>query len=143
LGAEDAFLIKYDSAGNLQWSKQFGTSSADFAKANTVDASGNVFVGGSTQGTMGQANAGDYDAILGKFDSAGNPLWFRQIGTNQFDETLGIALDSSGNPYIAGQTYDSLFGPGTSEDPFLAKFSPVVVPEASSFFLLAIGSSVL
>lgn len=125
-GSYDAFLTKYDSAGNLLWTKQLGTSSLDVGWAVAVDAVGNAFLSGSTKGTLDGANAGVEDAFLAKYDAAGNPLWTRQLGTVAADESYSVAVDAAGNAFISGYTFGALAGPNAGEqDVFLAKYDSV------------------
>ena len=73
------FLIKYNSSGTKQWTKQFGTSSTDRGVAVTTDNSGSVFVTGVTSGGLegnthsGYTNCGGTcpDMFLIKFNSDG------------------------------------------------------------------------
>jgi len=50
-GGYDAFVRKYDASGTELWTRQFGTTSADFARGISVDASG-VYVAGYTLGYL-------------------------------------------------------------------------------------------
>lgn len=104
LGQNDAFLGRIDSAGNVLWMHLFGTNLGDAARDVVVDASGNVYVAGYTSGLLpSQADSGGfYDSFLGKFTSAGDAVWFRQFGTVRGSEANTLALDASGNAYIAG-----------------------------------------
>ena len=126
LGNVDAFLRKYDPAGYLSWSHQFGTYGYDVAAGVTVDASG-VYVAGETTGTFpGEARIGSGDAFLRKYDGSGNVLWTRQFGTNASAWASAITADAS-NIYVAGTTVGAFPGetnagsPGTS-DVFLRKY---------------------
>src|SRR5207245_1868305 len=79
-GAQDAFARKYDTSGNVVWTQQFGTSSADQATGVAVDATG-IYVVGFTTGTFaGQTSAGGQDAFVRKLDVSGNAIWTRQFG---------------------------------------------------------------
>jgi len=51
-GESDIFLIKYNSSGTKQWTKQLGTSSVDRGNSVTTDSSGNIFVTGFTRGGL-------------------------------------------------------------------------------------------
>jgi len=141
-GGRDAFLLKYDDSGSLLWSQQIGTSGEDRAYSVAVDAFGNAYITGYTQGSLGGPNAGGDDAFLVKYDGSGSLLWSQQIATSGSDNGLCVAVDASGNAYITGSTSGSLGGPNAGgADAFLVKFSPV--PEPSTFALLGTGGIVL
>jgi hypothetical protein len=124
-GANDAYLTKFNSSGVLQWTKQFGTSEEDYTQGVTVDGSGNIVLAGFTFGDLDGTNAGGYDAIAAKFDSAGNLQWTRQLGSVNDDFASGAAADSLGNVYLSGSTDGNLGGPNSgSSDSFVAKYSP-------------------
>lgn len=122
-GSYDAFLAKYDSAGNLQWVKQTGTTGVDGIRGVSTDQLGNIYVGGFTSGSLGGPNAGGYDAFVAKFDAAGNLQWTKQLGTSAEDQETGVSADGLGNVYISGYTYGSLGGPNAGDrDAFLAEY---------------------
>ena len=124
-GGYDAFLIKYDPAGNLQWTRQLGTSSHDFSYSVAVDGTDSVFISGFTDGALVGTSAGGRDAFLVKYDAAGNLQWTRQLGTWSSDSSYSVAIDSDGNALISGHTWDSLGGANAGgQDTFLAKYSP-------------------
>lgn len=66
----------------------------------TYTTRANAYITGFTLGSLGGPNPdpGHYDAFLAKFDSAGNPLWLRQIGTTDNDERHDVAAGAAGNP---------------------------------------------
>ena len=71
-GLYDLFLVKYNSSGNKQWTKQLGTSSVEYSSGVTVDSSDNIYVTGDTFGGLdGNTNSGDYDVFLLKYNSDG------------------------------------------------------------------------
>lgn len=118
----DAFLAKYDGAGNLIWSRSIGTTDTDQSEGVAVDAAGNAYISGWTQGSLGGPFAGFNDAFLTKYDGAGNHLWSRQIGTISSDQSYSVAVDAAGNAYISGETRD-IGGPTAGrEDAFLSKY---------------------
>jgi hypothetical protein len=123
-GGLDIFLAKFDSSGNLLFIQQFGSNRDDIGHGLAVDSSGNIFVTGSTAGSLpGNTSSGGLDIFLAKFDSSGNLLFIQQFGSNFDDIGYGVALDSSANAFITGSTEGLL---GTSAfgfvDVFLAKF---------------------
>lgn len=127
VGKQDAYIRKYDAAGNVLWTRQFGSVFDDAAMAVAADASG-IYVAGS----VGPAEIEDFtndnrrDAFLRKFDANGNLLWNRQIdsvGTPQNDAALSVAV-SEGAVYISGYTRGTLSGqnPQGGFDAFVSKY---------------------
>jgi hypothetical protein len=125
-GTGDAVLAKYNSNGVRQWLRQWGTSHADTPHAVKVDASGNVYVAGYTTGDLYATKVGGRDLFIAKFDSAGTPLWGRQMGTSENDDAYGLTTDASGNAYVVGETGGSLLGNPYqgADDVFVIKVSP-------------------
>ena len=71
-GGKDIFLVKYNSSGTKQWTKQLGTSSYDRGNGVSTDSSGNIYVTGYTrEGLDGNTNSGSYDIFLVKYNSSG------------------------------------------------------------------------
>jgi len=129
-GDNDTFLVKYNSSGNKQWTRQFGTSSSDVTsdggKGINVDSSGNVYVTGHTYGGLdGNTNSGDYDIFLVKYNSSGTKQWLRQLGTSSEDRGNSVSSDSSGNVYVTGYTHGGLDGNTNSgsSDIYLMKYN--------------------
>lgn len=109
-GSYDVWLAKYDSNGNQEWIKQFGTSGDDAAYMNglRVDANDNVLLAGYTDSNLGGENAGSYDAWVAKYDSNGNQRWIKQFGTSDYDTATAISADAYGDFYLSGITAGSL-----------------------------------
>jgi len=109
-GNSDLFVVKYNSSGTKQWTKQLGTSSTDLANGVATDSSGNVYVAGGTYGGLDGNTKGNSDLIVVKYNSSGTKQWTKQLGTSSTDLAYGVATDSSGNVYVAGGTYGGLDG---------------------------------
>jgi hypothetical protein len=125
-GGGDAFVRKYDTSGNLEWKRQFGTNSGDTSDGLTVDNAGNVYVCGTTTGSSWGSNAGSCDFYLRKYDSLGNAMWTQQYGTAYPDFVGNVANDSQGNIYITGYIQGDFGGDsGTTFwfDSYLAKYN--------------------
>jgi len=71
-GITDIFLVKYNSSGTKQWTKQLGTTSYDSGVSVTTDSSGNIYITGSTEGELdGNTYSGSNDMFLIKYSSSG------------------------------------------------------------------------
>jgi len=123
-GGNDAFLAKFDTSGGFLWTRQLGTSGWDSARSVALDGSGNAYIVGMTEGSLGgDANAGGNDAFLAKYDSSGSLLWTHLLGTSTWDIGCSVATDNLGNAYICGSTSGSLGGPNVGgNNVFLAKY---------------------
>jgi hypothetical protein len=128
-GDYDIFLAKYNSSGSLLWTRQIGTPSHDESWGVATDGFGNVYISGWTKGSLCGPNAGESDAFLAKYNSFGDLLWMRQIGTPFVDESWSLAVDAFGNAYISGGTAGCLDGCNAgARDAFLAKYDPNGIP---------------
>ncbi len=125
-GASDIFLVKYDSNGTKVWSAQFGTNSYDESNGVVTDSSGDIYITGFTERALdGNIAAGEYDIFITKYNTSCNRVWTKQFGTTATDKAYGIAIDSSDNIYITGETWGDLDGNSNrgNSDIFLAKYT--------------------
>ena len=126
LGGQDVFLMKYDNAGVLQWTRQFGTTGLDTGHGVALDSAGSVYVAGVVSGGLNnQPFAGAQDAFLIKYDAAGAYQWTRLLGTTGDDIAYGIAIDGNNNLFIVGSAAGTLPGQtyqGGLADMFVASY---------------------
>jgi hypothetical protein len=107
VGRQDAFIRKYDAAGNVLWTHQFGSVLDDYASAVVVYNSA-VYVAGTIGVALDDLTEFNrFDIFVRKYDSAGNLVWNRQFGsaggTPQDDFATAIAVDAN-SVYVAGHT---------------------------------------
>lgn len=137
---EGVFLVKYDASGAHVWSIGAGETGyiEDRKTSIAIDASGNLVMAGNFQG--GIYLGGDYlysegemGVFLAKFDEFGNHIWSGSTGgysTSYMDRVTSLALDGSGNVFIAGHFQNAINFGGADHysegeaDIFLAKFDP-------------------
>ena len=125
-GNADLIVVKYNSSGTKQWTKQLGSSSDDYANDVVTDSSGNAYVTGTTYGGLdGNTSAGNADLFVVKYNSSGTKQWTKQLGTSSTDTANGVTTDSSGNVYVAGGTYGGLDGNTSAgvNDLFIVKYN--------------------
>ena len=101
----------------LLWTRQFEPATG---RGVALDPSGNVFVAGSTTGSLGGTNGGAFDVFLRKYDPVGDVLWTRQFGTEASEEAWAVAVDASGNAYVVGTTTVGV----ADDDVLLLKYDP-------------------
>ncbi|MEK9134291.1 MAG: SBBP repeat-containing protein, partial [Pseudomonadota bacterium] len=117
-GGYDAFVTKINASGSaFVYSTYLGGSGTDASWSIAVDSSGNAYIGGFTNSTnfptvspIQGSNAGFYDAFVAKINASGSALVYSTyLGGSVYDEGYGIAVDSSGNAYISGNTASTNF----------------------------------
>jgi len=156
-GGFDAFVAKVNAAGtDLVYAGYIGGSSHDIALSIAVDGSGSAYVTGWTDFgatfpvTVGPdlTHNGARDAFVAKVNTAGTALVYAgYLGGTDIDTGTGIALDGSGNAYVAGVTasteasfpvgFPVTVGPdlthnGGTLDAFVAKISADNLPPVLS-----------
>ncbi|MFC1925011.1 Ig-like domain-containing protein, partial [Chloroflexota bacterium] len=106
-GGDDAFAAELDSSGTLTWNTFLGSSATDHGYGIAVDGSGNVYVtgdSGATWGTPVRAYSNNGDAFAAKLNGSGNLTWNTFLGGSSTDNGNAIAVDSSGNVYVTGNS---------------------------------------
>jgi uncharacterized delta-60 repeat protein len=121
-GSKDMILVKYDQHGIQIWNKTWGGPNHDAGRGIAIDSDGNVYIVGETSSFGGAGTS----AFLTKYNSMGTQIWNLTFAKSDYDVGRGIAIDSSNDIYIMGDT-ESIGG--GSYDTFLAKYN-------SSGFLL-------
>jgi Beta-propeller repeat len=133
LGSTDAFLCKFDSSGNLLWTKQFGTDVREAAWGLATDVLGNIFVGGYSA-VPATGTTTHMAAFVTKFDSNGNSVWtYNTKGASSLDIAMDLAADDHGNVFVVGNTGNF----ADSTHVFVMKLGEV--PEPTSLGLLLVG----
>ena len=104
-GTQDVYLTKYDSAGNLQWTKLLGSAGSASGTSLALNPSGGVVVAGSTTADLTTAAIanGNTDSFVAKYDADGNQTWTTQIQTLNKNQAAAVSVDASGNVYVGGQ----------------------------------------
>ncbi|MBL7918749.1 MAG: T9SS type A sorting domain-containing protein [Bacteroidia bacterium] len=111
---------------NYSWANGIGGNLADDARAVLKDAGGNVYVGGSFQGTVDfdpspaafiVTSAGSDDGYIAKYDASGNFLAVFTYTNNLSCKILGMAIDANDDILATGAYSGQVdFDPGTGTD---------------------------
>jgi uncharacterized repeat protein (TIGR01451 family) len=112
-GASDCFVSKLNAAANaLVYSTLLGGSALDLCSGIAVDSSGNAYVTGTTystnfptQSALQTSLLGTANGFLTKINPTGSGLVYSTyLGGSVADNGNAVAVDSSGNAYVAGTT---------------------------------------
>ena len=127
-GLNDAFLIKYNSDGIVEWAKEIGSTSNEVINSITQSEDGGYIVGGYFQSKnidlekeIGVVNNGNESGMVIKYNAKGEVVWARVIGgSNQEKYTIDSIVATHDNGYIIAGIYDS--GNDIYEDGFVRKY---------------------
>jgi len=139
-GIPDIFIQKSTPSGNVLWATKAGGTGSDRALSIAADGTGNTYITGFYFGTATfgsftlNAVSGGKDCFIAKLDVNGNFVWAVSAGGSMTDIGNSVAVDGSGNIWIAGQfegtatfgstVYSSMINPNTSQpsiDVFISK----------------------
>lgn len=153
-GATDAFVVKLNPTGSAPvYSTFLGGSAEDQATGIKIDDTGNAYVSGFTNstnfpvttGSFRTSYAGSTDAFAVKLNPSGTALLYGTfLGGANVDRAYAIAVNASGEAYLAGQTFSSSFpttpgayrtSHGGSADAFITKLNAGGTSAVYSTFL--------
>jgi hypothetical protein len=151
LSNNDAFLVKFNSLGVIQWGTYYGGTEIEQGYSLATDLNNNIYIAGftrsnssiSSSGAFQSAISGISDGFVAMFNSLGVRQWGTYFGGSFEDRVRGIEVDCSGNIVIAGFT-NSLNGIATSNsfqvsnngyyDVFICKLNPLGNQIWSTYF---------
>lgn len=121
-GSDDIFIAKYNSSGTIQWVNRIGGTGQDVGNSLTIDASGNVILGGYFNGTISFSGStttlisyGQSDFLVAKYNSSGALQWANKGGSTGYDFAFGVATDQNSNVFVTGEVKGtSTFGSVTT-----------------------------
>ena len=103
----DYATIKYNTSGVQQWVAYYDGPGNfnDYATALVVDAAGNVYVTGSSEGS---STSHDYATI--KYNASGVQQWVTRYNgpISSVDRASALAVDAAGNVYVTGYSLVSI-----------------------------------
>lgn len=128
-GQRDVVLQKYDSAGQLVYTRTLGAASEATASGLAVGSDGRVAVVGSVTGALDQGTVGNdarlSDSFVTVFDADGGELWTQRRAARSEDEATSVAFGADGSVYVGGRARSGM--PGAAAlggwDAYLQTFS--------------------
>jgi hypothetical protein len=146
-GSQDVYVTKYDSAGNVTWTKLVGSGGAASGYGIALDPAGGVVIAGSTTAklTTTSITNGNTDSFVASYDANGNQNWTQQIETLATNQANAVSVDASGNVYIGGSVSGGVIGAGQAStatpDAYLAKLDSKGHVVAENQFGTSLGAS--
>lgn len=131
-GVEDAWVVKLNQEGEIEWQKTVGGSINDIANAIEQTADGGYILAGRTFTGVGDVgnilNQSDFWAV--KLDSSGTFEWQKIIGGSGYDYAEAVHQTNDGGYILAGTTLstDGDVSPNNSPtEIWVVKLSPASV----------------
>ncbi len=108
-GYFDAWILKLDSNGNIQWQHSYGGSNFDGASAIQQTTDGGYIVAAYSYSTDGDViqNLGNCDYWILKLDTNGNIQWQKSYGGTDVDIPTSIQQTTDGGYIVGGETFSS------------------------------------
>jgi hypothetical protein len=131
-GSQDVALQKYDSAGNLVYTRTLGAENSATGYAIAVSADGSsVAVAGSVTGALDPNDPGESatstNSFVSEYNTAvGSENWTTTQASNAGDAATGVAFGSNGSVYVTGTTQSALPNGGGEiggQDGYLRSYS--------------------
>ncbi|HYV91162.1 MAG TPA: T9SS type A sorting domain-containing protein [Chitinophagales bacterium] len=100
----DAWIVKLDVAGNVEWKKCFGSTGDEWAMSIQQTPDSGFIVAGQAQTNDGDVsgNHGGLDYWVIKLDFNGNLIWQKCLGGSNIDQAWSIDQTSDGGFIVAG-----------------------------------------
>ncbi|MEO5572206.1 MAG: hypothetical protein ABIT08_12530 [Bacteroidia bacterium] len=119
-GGYDYWIVKTDSAGNIQWQNTIGGSGYDFLYSIQQTTDGGYILGGfsnsNISGDKTENSNGDKDYWIVKTDAIGNIQWQNTIGGSNRDELLSIQQTDDGGYILGGTSWSNISGDKTENN---------------------------
>lgn len=106
LGGADIWVLKINTALQIQWEKTFGGPDFESAYDAKISAEGDLVVVGSSRSSIGEfsENKGNNDAFALAIDAQGNVRWQKTWGGSNFDRAYRLVLHPEQGFLIVGAT---------------------------------------
>lgn len=136
-GLQDFWIVKIDTAGNVQWQNTIGGAANDLLYSIEQTTDGGYICGGvSYSGDSGDKTEDNWDISLNtsdwwiiKLDSTGNIQWQNSIGGTNEDRLFSVVQTNDGGYICGGSSNSNISGDKTeaiigTEDFWVVKLDP-------------------
>jgi len=128
-GASDAWVVKIDASGNIEWEKSFGGSGEeDITHIQQTTDNGYILAGATTTQNDGDVSGyhGIKDYWVVKLDETGNLEWQKCLGGSGYESAHSIQQTIDGGYIVAGFTESNdgdVSGSGGYYDAWIVKLN--------------------
>ncbi len=110
------FLASFDSAGTLQFAKDFGSIGITEVEAVSIDGAGNIYIGGKFNTSINLGNDivvanGGFDGFVASYTSTGTFRW-RQSWSGPGDQSVDVLSAATSGAIYTGATFTSSINVG-------------------------------
>jgi hypothetical protein len=126
--SSDVVLMKYDTTGQVVWTRELGSAAPAQGFSISVGANGTIAVAGAVDGKADKAlsTTGNLrDSFVAAFDNEGRDLWYHQQGAIGNDSASHVSVADDGSVFVLGTTTEAYGGAATlgGKDVYLQGFS--------------------
>lgn len=106
IGTNDAWIVKVNSSGSIQWSNSLGGSSNDQANSIGCTNDGGYIVAGYSESNNGDVseNHGANDSWIVKLNSGGGIVWQKSLGGSGYENAISIQQINDGSYIVGGSS---------------------------------------
>ena len=130
-GSQDVALMKYDSAGNLVYTRTLGAENSASGYSLAVSADGSkVAIAGSVTGALDPNNTGQsatsVNSFVSEYNAEGDEQWTTTQPSSAGDVATGVAFGSDNSVYVTGTTQTGLPDAGShigGQDAYVRSYS--------------------
>lgn len=144
---KDVFLTKFDTEGNVIFSRLLGVADSADAYDIKVDSEDNVIIAGATNSALSNSDVvdGGNDAFVVKISKRGDEVFRYQLDTFADTKAFALAVDSNNDIYVGGSTAPISFSSGAAgnSDALVLKLSGADGTLAASNVFGASGDDVI
>lgn len=133
-GSCDGWIVKLDATGNIEWQKNYGSSSCEFISSIKQTIDGGYVFAGTTYSNDGDVsgNHGGSDYWIVKINSLGTIEWQKTYGGSGNETVSDIQLTNDNSYIISGYSYSNdgqVTGNNGLADFWIVKTNPAGVIE--------------
>lgn len=109
-GGFDAWVVKLNNSGTVEWQKPLGGTGTDEARAIELTMDGGYILAARTDSDDGDVDGthnGTFDYWIVKLDSTGNIVWQKSLGGNNKDEIWSVRTTSDQGYIFCGESWSN------------------------------------